>query len=321
MKKIFAKIAAISVAAIFVLGGCGDHSQQKGAKPHNFPRVQPPAMLGQGTPALAYVAKNYWNPFIDSSVVFSQDTSFIGGVPKDQFFNAGREYAHIVNSIPLQEGIRAQTNFISRLIALHRSNPANTVFYTAVEYAEEVFYGVNSDYRNEELYLPIASALADFELIDPTTRARYAQEAINCSKNRIGTPAADFGYTTRNGKRSALYKTGGNATLIFFSNPGCTACKEIIETLDRSLLVQKLLSEEKLTIINIYIDEDLSEWYKYMPIYPEEWINCYNEDLKIKGENLYDIRAIPSLYLLDRDKRVILKDAPLHTLMDRLHSI
>jgi hypothetical protein len=321
MKKIFAKIAAISVAAIFVLGSCCNQSDKNANKPHNFPKTQPPAMLGQGTPALVYVARNYWNPFIDSSEVFSQDTSLIGGVPIDQFINAGREYAHIVNSIPLQEGIKAQTNFISRLIALERSNPENTVFHIAVEYAEEVFYGVNSDYRNEELYLPIASALADFELIDSITRAGYAQEVINCSKNRVGTPAADFCYTTKNGMRSTLYKTRANATLIFFSNPGCTACKEIIETLDRSLLVQKLLSEEALTIINIYIDEDLSEWYKYMPIYPQEWINCYNEDLSIKGESLYDIRAIPSLYLLDKDKRVILKDATLHTLMDRLHYI
>ncbi|MBO7320662.1 MAG: DUF5106 domain-containing protein, partial [Bacteroidales bacterium] len=63
------------------------------------------------------------------------------------------------------------------------------------------------------------------------------------------------------------------------------------------------------------------QWYKYMPIYPENWINCHNEDLKIRGENLYDVRAIPSLYLLDREKRVILKDAPVNIQMEQLHRL
>lgn len=141
MKKIFVRIAAISIAAIFVLGSCGGGSTKSASKAQNFPKINPPAMLGQGLPALVYVAKNYWNPFIDSSKVFSQDTSYIGGVPKDQFINAYREYAQIVLSIPLAEGVKAQTNFISRLISLQRSNPSNTVFTTAVQFAEEVFYG------------------------------------------------------------------------------------------------------------------------------------------------------------------------------------
>lgn len=321
MKKIFVKIAAISVAAIFVLGSCGSSSTKSANKVHNFPKINPPAMLGQGLPALVYVAKNYWNPFIDSSKVFSQDTSLVGGVPREQFIGACREYAQIVSSVPLAEGIKAQTNFISRLIALQRSNQANTVFPLAVQFAEEVFYGVNSDFRNEELYLPIASALAEFELIDPATRGRYAAEVENCSKNRIGAPATDFGYTTKEGKRSTLYKTKGDYTILFFSNPGCTACKDIIESLNKSLAVRKLQSEGKLAVINIYIDEDLTEWYKYMPIYPESWINCYNEDLRIRGENLYDVRAIPSLYLLDKEKRVMLKDAPLSLLLNTLNSL
>lgn len=320
MKKIFAKIAAISVAAIFVLGGCGDHPGQKGAKPHNFPKVQPPAMLGQDG-VLKYIAHNYWNPFIDSSEVFSQDTSLIGGVPKEQFAGACHEYARILLSIPLVDGIKAQTNFINRLVGLERRFPENTIFPAAVEFAEEVFYGVNSDFRNEELYLPFAATLAKFEGIDSISRERYAQEAINCSKNRIGAVAADFHYTTKDGRRSTLHKTAGEYILLFFSNPGCTACKEIIGTLDQSLAVQKLFSEGRLTVINIYIDEDLAQWYKYMPIYPENWINCHNEDLKIRGENLYDVRAIPSLYLLDREKRVILKDAPVNILMDQLHRL
>ena len=46
-----------------------------------------------------------------------------------------------------------------------------------------------------------------------------------------------------------------------------------------------------------------------MPIYPENWYNGFDPDLVIRGETLYNVRAIPSLYLLDSGKNVIFKDA------------
>ncbi|MBQ5850964.1 MAG: hypothetical protein IIW54_09160, partial [Lachnospiraceae bacterium] len=40
------------------------------------------------------------------------------------------------------------------------------------------------------------------------------------------------------------------------------------------------------------------------------------EELKvIRNDELYSVRAIPSLYLLDKEKRVILKDAPENKMM------
>ena len=46
-----------------------------------------------------------------------------------------------------------------------------------------------------------------------------------------------------------------------------------------------------------------------MPIYPATWYNGFDPDFIIRADLLYNVRAIPSLYLLDKDKTVILKDA------------
>ena len=43
----------------------------------------------------------------------------------------------------------------------------------------------------------------------------------------------------------------------------------------------------------------------------KEWTNGYDKELVIKNKNLYDLRAIPTLYLLDKNKTVLLKDATL----------
>ena len=131
-----------------------------------------------------------------------------------------------------------------------------------------------------------------------------------CSLNRTGQKAADFEFSDKNGNLRSLYGIEAECTLLFFSNPGCEACKSIIMTLESDPAVDRLISKRKLAVVNIYIDEDIASWYSYMPIYPDNWYNGYDPNLIIRTDLLYNVRAIPSLYLLDRDKRVIMKDAP-----------
>jgi hypothetical protein len=50
--------------------------------------------------------------------------------------------------------------------------------------------------------------------------------------------------------------------------------------------------------------------YNLNAIYPASWINGYDKNRHVK-DNLYDFVAIPTLFLLDKDKRVLLKDVNL----------
>ena len=68
----------------------------------------------------------------------------------------------------------------------------------------------------------------------------------------------------------------------------------------------------------MYTDEDIETWEKYRPSMPALWLNGYDASFTIRGNNLYDLRAIPSLYLLDKDKRVIIKDAMPYQIEERL---
>ena len=43
---------------------------------------------------------------------------------------------------------------------------------------------------------------------------------------------------------------------------------------------------------------------------PSKWINGYDKELTVRNRELYDLKAMPTLYLLDKDKKVLLKDAP-----------
>jgi hypothetical protein len=69
-----------------------------------------------------------------------------------------------------------------------------------------------------------------------------------------------------------------------------------------------MIEANQLKILSIYPDEDLQAWRNKLESMPSRWIVAYDKEMKISTNNLYDLRAIPSLYLLDNAKRVIIKD-------------
>jgi hypothetical protein len=208
-----------------------------------------------------------------------------------------------------------------RALACEKNDAASNVFETFMELADKYLYDPNSPFRNEEYYLYFASRLSSYAGISSEERARYAHVTEGCSLNRIGQTAADFVFSDKRGKMHSLHGIQAPYTLLFFSNPGCEACLNIINMLKQEEKVSQMVQAGYIAVLNIYIDEDLQGWMDYMPIYPEDWYNGFDPNLVIRGEGLYNVRAIPSLYLLDQEKRVILKDAPENKMMSYLMSL
>ena len=62
-------------------------------------------------------------------------------------------------------------------------------------------------------------------------------------------------------------------------------------------------------VLALYPDEDVALWKEHLSEMAKEWINGYDKNQTITHELLYDLSSIPSFYLLDKDKKVLLKDA------------
>ena len=191
-----------------------------------------------------------------------------------------------------------------------------------IEMEESFFLDPNSPWRDEEIYLPVVEELlrSPYARQGERDRAQWMQPRLML--NRPGSPASDIDFTTPKGRKTSLYATidarKPRRTLLFFSNPGCPNCKEITESLGCDLYVQKAISEGTLLVVNIYPDQDLQSWIDYLPNYPAEWVCGCDPDQVLNSDTRYWLRAIPSLYLLDEEKRVILKDAPLEKIQSEL---
>jgi thiol-disulfide isomerase/thioredoxin len=182
------------------------------------------------------------------------------------------------------------------------------IFLKFGEVAEKYLFDANSPYRNEEFYISALRAQLAAPVLDEWERVRPAEQLRMALKNRVGEPAADFRYTLASGATGSLHTFRARFTLLFFNNPGCPACREMMEGIGASPYLSRLIESGEMRVLAVYPDADLAAWRDYASKMPAAWINACDAGESIKNGELYDLKAIPTLYLLDADKRVMLKD-------------
>ena len=291
-------------------------------KTRPFPEPAAPQMVADPSLAADYVVSNFWKAFLDTTRIYPSDTTMVNGVSNNDAESAIGKYLTLLErTCPLEKASRLMAEFEDALERFASTDTSSTFLPFFEKQVSRYLYNPNSPVRSEDLYLPFVSRLARSSRSTEAMRPAYMHDAQMCSLNRTGSKAADISFTDLGGRRRSLYAIKAPLTLLFFSNPGCPACKEITETLGGSPKVAYLLESGGLAIVNIYIDRELDKWREYAPQYPESWICGYDQDYKVRSDITYNIRAIPSLYLLDVDKVVLLKDATTEAVMAMINSL
>lgn len=304
-------------AVVILITSCGQKkAEQFQALP--FPDMIPPAMMEDAQDRAEYLALNTWNKLLDVSRDYPSDSTLVSGVRKGDIEQRFANWARVLEVVGQHTAQKAILKVYDAALACEKANSSSNQFETMVQLVEKYLFDPNSPMRNEDYYGIFAERLAEYNGFSPEIQEKYARDARLCALNRVGTKAADFVFADRRGRMQTLYGVKAPYTLLFFSNPGCEACMSIINVLKGDSRIFNMIATGQLAVLNIYIDEDLDAWRSYMPIYPDEWFNGFDPDFVIRNEELYNVRAIPSLYLLDAEKIVLLKDAPENRLFDYL---
>ena len=191
---------------------------------------------------------------------------------------------------------------------MERASASREVLDLFMTVTEIVLHDPNSPMRDDELYIPILEYLVECPLLDEYDRLIPEHDLHIAKQNRIGHTANNIIYTTADGSRGELHSIVADYTLLMFNNPDCPACRMIIDDITASPLMNEMQEMGRLRVVAIYPDSDLEAWRNYLSKMPRRWITAYDEGQRITESRSYDLRAIPSLYLLDDDKRVIIKD-------------
>lgn len=169
-------------------------------------------------------------------------------------------------------------------------------------------YNPNSPMQSDVLYEPVLEFASSHPLGDKVEDFRNKELYELVKKNQPGQIAENFSALLPNGKVLNLSDIKSKYTLLFFYEPRCQYCEEVIQHYRSHPSINQLIEGEKLTVFAIYPYGELAAWEAYQNQLPNGWVNGIDKEMKIIKSKLYDIKATPTIYLLDEDKKVIYKD-------------
>lgn len=289
----------VLILAAVGLAACGGRAPRRPAAttaetPAVFlPAIAPAALAPEER--VEWLRWHYWDNFDFA------DTTFLARADTLQLFEAYARYVQLLFSAPTDG---APMDSLMRRAAVSRP----MLDYFAM-LADRVLGDPNSPLRNDEFYIPVLRAQLSSPWYDEYERLAPEYRLSLASQNRIGEQANDFRYTLASGATGTLYDLRAEYVLLFINNPGCPMCREIREAISASPMLTELIEHGRLRVLALYPDENLDEWRAYREQIPASWINAYDDGCVLREKGLYDLSAIPSLYLLDAQKRVLVKDA------------
>lgn len=157
-----------------------------------------------------------------------------------------------------------------------------------------------------------------------------SRRAYMLMANLVGEKAANLEVVDTDHKPTSLYQLESPFTVVVFWDPTCGHCKEEIPRLDSFYTAEwKKQGVKVFAMLSAEIKDDIvSQWTKFIDDHKlNEWTNVYQSlDLKLAEEKekragfhqLYDITVTPTIYLLDKDKRIIGKKLTLEQINDLL---
>lgn len=302
----------LGILAVSLLCACGPRSGKAGSDTpalRDFPAVEVPSMYADPLESADYAVGHFWDRFTDTTKAYACDSATVNGVSLEALESQMGLFATLLGQLPQETGSKAIVRLYDRVDAFERKYPESNVFEELSRLTRHYLYDPNSPVRNEDLYYYYVERLGRSDLIDNGYRMGYEWDARMSRLNRVGTPATDFAFTDTHGRVRTLYGVKADYTVLIFGNPGCNACQEIMAAMESTPEVAELISSGRLQVVDVYIDQDVDDWKAHISEYPATWINGYDHNYSIRTDLIYNVRGIPSIYLLDKDKTVLLKDA------------
>lgn len=287
MKRLTILLLALCCAA-----SCG--RRHAPATEHPAPALFRPAALPSSLPAserAEYLRTHYWDTFDFA------DTLFI----------ARADTLHMLDAFASYVALGADSVAMADLV--RRASVSRPMLDYFGMLAERVLHDPNSPLRDVERYIPVlrgklASPWYDtLERLGPETELRLAL------RNRVGEQAGDFRCTLASGATTRLYDLRADYTLLLLTDPECPMCRRTTEELLASPRLNELAERGTLRILTLYSGEDTAAWRRSLSHAPRGWLHACDAACTMRDEGIYDLRALPALYLLDREKRVLVKDS------------
>ena len=263
-----------------------------------FPFPEIPTTLTEPEARKAYLLTHYWErfDFADTTLVNNRD------VTEQGFVNF---IALLADSTTPEELARESLeNWCAGFVGKEHARKVLT------QTADDYLFNPNSPFYNEGLYGMYLEALLGVLPQTDAVQSSYQFKLELVRRNNPGDRATDFTYYLPDGTRHTLAATPvkNDRLLLMFYDPECESCHEVLLQMAADTALAEAVRAGKLSVLAVYTEGNDEAWRKALPDLPKGWTVGIDHEA-VKTGALYDLKAMPSLYLLDGQKTVLLKDA------------
>ena len=155
----------------------------------------------------------------------------------------------------------------------------------------------------------------DYPWLTAQGKKQITDRAYSLMANITGTPAANIELKNVADKTTSLYEVDAPFTLVTIWDPTCGHCKETLPKLDSMYRAKWKGLGMKLFALAKETDGTKQTWLSFIQDHKlNDWVHVYysKEEDKARVESgipgysqLYDVQSFPTLYLLDKDKKII----------------
>jgi thiol-disulfide isomerase/thioredoxin len=162
--------------------------------------------------------------------------------------------------------------------------------------------------------------------LNKTQDSVITRRAFMLMSNLIGEMAANLEFADTTGKTKALYEVDAPYIVVIFWDPNCGHCKDEIPRLDS---MYRALWQKKGVKIYAALSETEKVKEQWLAFLREkkitDWINVYQTKAMVDEETknqrpsfrqLYNVETTPTMYLLDKEKRIIAKKLTIQQMND-----
>lgn len=251
--------------------------------------IPTPATLSTLAEQSDYQVAHYWDRMDFSDSVYARDPDFMR-----------RTFARYIAYLPAADS----TISYPAVTDLMQRAETDSLSYSLLAHLADDLYE-RGDY---ESYLPFAQAILESDFLSVADRMTPEYQIRMVRLNRPGTVANDFDYVTLGGDTLRMSSLRGKPLVLFFYNATCHTCHSVAARMDSSTAISTAVAEGKVNVLAIDKMGDVDAWRASVRSdMPRAWLHGYNYT-QLYNTELYNISAVPTIYLLDKDGTVLLRE-------------
>ncbi|MDE6270574.1 MAG: DUF5106 domain-containing protein [Muribaculaceae bacterium] len=270
----------------------GLRAQTAGDEHHIFPYPQPPEGLTMLRERCNFLVFHFWDR-ADMKKVFDQPEGL------------NRAFSDWISFMPY---CSADTARMSIKSLLEKVNKDGKKLIAVADMAERNVYGDTAQFISEELYLPFAATTAVSKKVPEADRKRFARDLRRINSSSLGQLMPALSYVDINGQQQ-VFEADTVATMVVIAEVGDTDNTTAAIRFSIDPATRRLQDEGKLSVawfFNGQLDDSARQELEKLP---DTWIRGTLPD----ADDYFKLRMSPAIYLLDENRRIIMKDRPYTT--------